>query len=75
MKEKIELEILTAANELNAVKPDQVALLVENNLRFDGEGYAVDAKGRPRYSADGRRLGSFEVVSEFLKRNPHFVKQ
>jgi len=31
MKEKIELEILTAANELNAVKPDQVALLVENN--------------------------------------------
>jgi hypothetical protein len=73
---KLETPLMEAASRFRAVAPEQVKMLVRNNVRLnaDGEVEVVDAEGKVRYDDSGRLLSVDSYVQEFLSKNPHFVQ-
>ncbi len=71
---QINMPLLSAAAKHNAVAPEQVKVLLGNQVRLnqDGEVEIVDAKGSVRYNDAGEALGVDDLVREFLDSNPHF---
>ena len=71
---KGQLESITA--KLNAVNPEQAAILLKMNTKTDDKGNltVVNAKGEPRANADNKPMTVEEWAKEFLDANPHFVK-
>lgn len=73
---KLETPLMEAASRFRAVAPEQVKMLVRNNVRLnaDGDVEVVDAEGKVRYDDSGRLLSVDSYVQEFLSKNPHFVQ-
>jgi hypothetical protein len=68
--------IVTAAADGNAIAPTQVAALLKSYVKLndDFEPQVVDDTGNPRFAPDGKPLTPTQLVEEFLRANPHFVK-
>ncbi|MBI5561916.1 MAG: hypothetical protein HY894_03550 [Deltaproteobacteria bacterium] len=66
----------SAAARLNAVDPEQVAILARMKTRTDGDGNltVVNAEGLPRLNAANKPMTADELLKEFLDANPHLVK-
>jgi len=71
---KIYTPLLNAAATHKAVAPEQVKLLLANQVRLndDGEVEVIDNSGKPRYSDKGKPLAVEDLVRDFLDANPHF---
>lgn len=61
---------------MNAVNPEQVAVLIRQFLKTDDSGNltVVNADGLPRLNAASKPMTEDEVFKEFLDSNPHMVK-
>jgi hypothetical protein len=72
---KINTPLLSAAANHKAVNADQVKRLLSSNIRLNEEGdvEVVDDTGSVRYTDKGKPLSVDDLVSEFLRQNPHFV--
>ena len=72
----VDVAILGAASNNNAVNPTQVSQLLKSNTRLsdDGNVEVLDDNGTPRYNDSGDLLSVNEMVAEFLTVNPHIVK-
>jgi hypothetical protein len=76
-KIKVDGSLLNAASTKKAINPEQVVRLVREQVKMSdtGEVEVIDSKtGQTRYSDTGEALSVSELVSEFLKSNPHFVQ-
>lgn len=64
------------AAKMNAVNPEQVAVLIRQHLKTDDNGNlaVVNAEGQPRVNAENKPMTSEELFKEFLDGNPHLVK-
>lgn len=71
---KVNTPLLNAAAANRAVAPEQVRLLLQQQVRLNdqGEVEVVDPKGLVRYTDKGQPLGVEDLVREFLDSNPHF---
>jgi hypothetical protein len=71
---KVNMPLLSAAANFNAVNAEQVKALLTQNVRLnnDGEVEVVDEKGSVRYNDAGEPLGVDDLVRGFLDLNPHF---
>lgn len=72
----IDLPLVNAAAQLRAVNADQVKQLLKPQLRLNdvGEVEVLDEKGSVKYSDKGTPYRVEDLVSDFLKNNPHFVQ-
>lgn len=72
----IDLPLVNAAAQLRAVNADQVKQLLKPHLRLNetGEVEVLDEKGSVKYTEKGTPYRVEDLVSEFLKTNPHFVQ-
>jgi len=68
--------LLREASNLNAVSPDQVASLLESQVRLgdDGNVEVIDNQGVLLYGDNGESKKVADLVSDFLTTNPHFVR-
>ena len=68
------LESITA--KLNAIDPEQAALLIRMQTTTDDNGnlVVINATGQPRNNGDGKPMSLNELCKEFLDASPHFVK-
>ena len=76
-KIKVEGALLNAASTKKAINPEQVVRLVREQVKMSNTGDVeiIDSKtGQTRYSDTGEALSCSDLVSEFLKSNPHFVQ-
>lgn len=73
---KVNTPLLDAAARYKSVNPEQVRMLLSNNVRLgeEGEVQVVDKTGSVRYKDDGTQFGVDDLVREFLDSNPHFVQ-
>lgn len=73
---KVNTPLVNAAAKYRAVNAEQVRALLQSNVRLnsDGDVEVIDAKGAVRYDDKGTPLQVEDLVSEFLKQNPHFVQ-
>jgi len=69
-------EVTRAALEANAIKPDQIVALLENQFGLDDNGVVIvpDQDGDPKRGENGLPLAVKDVVSNFLSENQHLVK-
>lgn len=74
--EKVDKSILGSASNMNAINPEQVVQLLQNQVKFnDGDIEVIDLNtGNQRYNTDAKKYSVNELVNEFLTNNPHFVK-
>lgn len=72
---RLNMPLLNAAAKYKAVNPEQVQMLLRNNIRLneDGEAEVFDSKGAVRYKDSGQQLTIEEYVDEWLQANPHFI--
>jgi hypothetical protein len=75
-KEVVTNRLLTAAADGNAINAAQVVALLEARVKLDDEfePQIVDDAGNPRFASDGKAMTPTQLVEEFLRANPHFVK-
>jgi hypothetical protein len=75
-KEVVVNSLLGAAAAGNAVAPEQVVALLQSQVKLNDEfePQVVDANGNPRFATDGKPMTPAQLVDDFLKGNPHFVK-
>ena len=71
---KNKLESIAA--KMNAVNPEQVAVLVRQYIKTDDNGnlVIVNAEGQPRLNAASKPMTGEELFKEFLDNNQHLVK-
>lgn len=64
------------AAKMNAVNPEQVAVLIRQHMKTDDNGNltVVNADGLPRLNAANKPMTEDELFKEFLDGNPHLVK-
>jgi hypothetical protein len=74
--ERVDKSILGSASNMNAINPEQVVQLLQNQVKFtDGNIEVIDLNtGSQRYNNDAKKYSVGELVNEFLTNNPHFVK-
>jgi hypothetical protein len=75
-KEKVDGALINAASTKKAISPEQVARLVRDQVRMSetGEVEVIDSKsGQVKYTETGDPMSIQDLVSEWLKTNPHFV--
>lgn len=74
--EKVDMSIMGMASNMNAINPEQVVQLLQNQVKFtDGNIEVIDLNtGNQRYNNDAQKYTVNELVNEFLTNNPHFVK-
>jgi chromosome segregation ATPase len=75
-KEVVVNSLLGAAAAGNAVAPEQVVALLQSQVKLNEEfePQVIDANGNPRFAQDGKPMTPAQLVDDFLKGNPHFVK-
>jgi hypothetical protein len=68
--------LLSAAATGNAISPDEVVALLgpQVKLNDDFEPQVLDAQGNPRFAPDGQPMTPAQLVEEFLRTRPYFVK-
>ncbi|CAG0943054.1 hypothetical protein ANRL1_01188 [Anaerolineae bacterium] len=64
------------AAKMNAVNPEQVAVLIRQHIKTDDNGnlVIVNAEGQPRLNAASKPMTEDELFKEFLDNNQHLVK-
>jgi hypothetical protein len=74
-KIRIDETLVNVASGLKAVKPAEVKQLLRNNVRLSEQGSVevINEDGTPRYSDKGEPMSVNDLVSEYLKNNPHHV--
>jgi len=72
---KVNAPLLNAAAKYRSVNPEQVKALLNNQVRLNelGDVEVVGNDGSVRYNDAGEPIGVEDLVSSFLKDNPHFV--
>jgi len=72
---RIDETLVNVASGLKAVKPAEVKQLLRNNVRLNEQGSVevINEDGTPRYSDKGDPMSVNDLVSEYLKNNPHHV--
>ena len=72
---RIDETLVNVASGLKAVKPAEVKQLLRNNVRLSEQGSVevINEDGTPRYSDKGEPMSVNDLVSEYLKNNPHHV--
>ena len=72
---RIDETLVNVASGLKAVKPAEVKQLLRNNVRLNDSGSVevINEDGTPRYSDKGEPMSVNDLVSEYLKNNPHHV--
>jgi hypothetical protein len=72
---RIDETLVNVASGLKAVKPAEVKQLLRSNVRLSDSGSVevVNDNGTPRYSDKGEPMSVNDLVSEYLKNNPHHV--
>lgn len=75
-REIVTNRLLSAAATGNAVNPDEVVSLLESRVRLtdEFEPEVVDDAGAPRFTSDGKPMTPAQLVEEFLRARPYFVK-
>ena len=73
---QVDGSLLNAASANKAVNPQQVVRLLKDQIRLgqDGSVEVTDDSGSVRYTDQGTAMTVEDLVSEFLKSNPHFVQ-
>jgi hypothetical protein len=68
--------LLSAAATGNAISPDEVVALLGPQVKLNDEfePQVLDPQGNPRFAADGKPMTPAQLVEEFLKTRPYFVK-
>ena len=74
-KIRIDETLVNVASGLKAVKPAEVKQLLRNSVRLNENGTVevVNDNGTTRYSEKGEPMTVNELVSDYLKNNPHHV--
>lgn len=72
---RVNTPLLDAAARYRAVAPEQIQMLLANNVKLNdqGEVEVLDKDGTARYDDTGKLFSVDELVKEFLAANPHFV--
>lgn len=72
----IDVPLVNAAAQLRSVNPEQVKQLLKSQVRLNesGEVEVLDDKGSIKYSDKGTPYRVDDLVSDFLRNNPHFVQ-
>jgi hypothetical protein len=72
---RIDETLVNVASGMKAVKPAEVKQLLRNNVRLNEQGSVevINEDGTPRYSDKGEPMSVIDLVSEYLKNNPHHV--
>ena len=72
---RIDETLVNVASGLKAVKPAEVKQLLRNSVRLNEQGSVevTNEDGTPRYSDKGEPMSVNDLVSEYLKNNPHHV--
>jgi hypothetical protein len=72
---RIDETLVNVASQYKAVKPAEVKQLLRNNVRLSDNGSVevINEDGTPRYSDKGEPMSVNDLVSEYLKNNPHHV--
>ena len=72
---RIDETLVNVASGLKAVKPAEVKQLLRNSVRLNENGVVevIGENGSPRYSDKGEPMSVNDLVSEYLKNNPHHV--
>ena len=72
---RIDETLVNVASGMKAVKPAEVKQLLRSNVRLNDQGSVevINEDGTPRYSEKGEPMSVNELVSEYLKNNPHHV--
>lgn len=73
-KVRIDEALIKSASEHKAIKPEQVANLLKNNVQLgaDGKPEIVGENNTPIYNSKGEPLSIGEYVGSFIDDNPHF---
>lgn len=73
---KIDGQLVDIASRNRAVNPQQVVRLLKDQVRLGetGEVEVIGQNGAPRYTDSGDLYSITDLVSDFLKENPHFVQ-
>jgi hypothetical protein len=68
--------LLSAAATGNAISPDEVVALLGPQVKLNDEfePQVLDAQGNPRFASDGKPMTPAQLVEEFLRTRPYFVK-
>ena len=74
-KIRIDETLVNVARGLKAVQPAEVKQLLRNSVRLNENGVVevIGENGSPRYSDKGEPMSVNDLVSEYLKNNPHHV--
>ena len=74
-KIRIDETLVNIASGMKAVKPAEVKQLLRNNVRLNdiGSVEVINDDGTLRYSDKGEPMSVNDLVSEYLKNNPHHV--
>ena len=75
-KVKVDGAVINAASVHKAINPEQVTMLLKNQVRLGDNGQAevIDAEtGQVRYNDKGEPYEISELVGDFMKSNPHFA--
>jgi hypothetical protein len=72
---RIDETLVNVASGMKAVKPAEVKQLLRSNVRLNDQGSVevINEDGTPRYSDKGEPMSVNDLVSEYLKNNPHHV--
>ena len=72
---RIDETLVNVASGMKAVKPAEVKQLLRSNVRLNEQGSVevINEDGTPRYSDKGDPMSVNDLVSEYLKNNPHHV--
>ena len=72
---RIDMPLVESAAKHRAVAPEQVKMLLKNQLQLNslGEVEILDNTGTVKYNDQGETLTVDELVKSFLDSNPHFV--
>jgi len=73
-KDKIDNTILSFASQNKAINPQQVVLLLKDQIKYndDGRTEILDKNSNIRYNQKGELLTIEDLVKEFLDTNQHF---
>ena len=73
---KVNDGILSAAAKQNALNPEQIVLLLKDNVKLNSEGQVevVNAEGKTQFDENGNLVSVDEYVSTYLSSNSHLVR-
>jgi hypothetical protein len=74
-KIRIDEQLVNTASTLKAINPNEVKSLLRNSVKLNDSGSVevVSDNGTPRYTDKGEPMTVGDLVSEYLKNNPHHL--